>query len=35
VGKGAMGPITTRLRSMYEDVLRGKNKKYEHWNVAI
>jgi branched-chain amino acid aminotransferase len=35
VGAGTMGPITTRLRSMYEEVLRGKNKKYEHWNVAV
>ncbi len=35
VGTGAMGSITTRLRSMYEDVLRGKIKKYEHWNVAV
>jgi len=35
VGSGVMGPITTRLRSLYEDVLRGKNKKYEHWNVAV
>ena len=35
VGAGVMGPVTTKLRSMYEDVLRGKNKKYEHWNVAV
>ncbi|MBN2118573.1 MAG: branched-chain amino acid transaminase [Anaerolineales bacterium] len=35
VGAGMMGPVTTKLRSMYEDVLRGKNKKYEHWNVAV
>jgi len=35
VGAGVMGPITTRLRSLYEDVLRGKNKKYEHWTVAV
>ncbi|HEX6033920.1 MAG TPA: hypothetical protein VFY83_05765, partial [Anaerolineales bacterium] len=35
IGTGVMGPITTRLRSMYEDVLRGKNEKYEHWNVAV
>jgi branched-chain amino acid aminotransferase len=35
VGAGGMGPVTTRLRSMYEDVLRGKNKKYEHWNVPV
>jgi branched-chain amino acid aminotransferase len=35
IGSGVMGPITTRLRVMYEDVLRGKSKKYEHWNVAV
>ena len=35
VGTGAMGPVTTKLRALYEDVLRGKNKKYEHWNVAV
>lgn len=35
VGTGVMGPITTKLRSLYEDVLRGKIKKYEHWNVAV
>jgi len=35
VGAGVMGPFTTKLRSTYEDILRGKNKKYEHWNVAV
>ncbi len=35
IGAGVMGPVTTKLRSMYEDILRGKNKKYEHWNVAV
>ncbi len=35
VGAGVMGPITTKLRTMYEDILRGKDKKYEHWNVAV
>ena len=35
VGTGVMGPIATKLRTMYEDILRGKNKKYEHWNVAV
>ncbi len=35
VGSGTMGPITTKLRAIYEDILRGKNKKYEHWNVAV
>jgi branched-chain amino acid aminotransferase len=35
IGAGVMGPITTRLRTLYEDILRGKNKKYENWNVAV
>ena len=35
VGGGTMGPVTTKLRTLYDDVLRGKNKKYEHWNVAV
>ena len=35
VGAGVMGPVTTKLRGMYEDILRGKNRKYEHWNVAV
>jgi branched-chain amino acid aminotransferase len=35
VGAGVMGPITTKLRTMYEDILRGKNRKYEHWNVEV
>ena len=35
VGAGAMGPITTKLRNMYEDILRGKNQKYESWNLAV
>jgi branched-chain amino acid aminotransferase len=35
VGSGAMGPITAKLRTLYEDVLRGKYQKYEHWNFAV
>ena len=35
VGAGTMGPVTTKLRNIFEDVLRGKNKHYEHWNVAV
>jgi len=30
IGSGVMGPITTKLRVMYEDILRGKNKQYAH-----
>ena len=35
VGAGVMGPVTTKLRNEYENVLRGNNKKYEHWNVVV
>jgi branched-chain amino acid aminotransferase len=35
VGAGVMGPVTSKLRMMYEDILRGRNEKYEHWNVAV
>jgi len=35
IGAGMMGPVTTKLRTLYDDILRGKNKKYEHWNVVV
>ncbi len=35
VGAGVMGPITTKIRSLFEDIIRGKNKKYEHWTIAV
>jgi len=35
VGAGVMGPITSRVRAMYEDILRGRNPNYAHWNVAV
>lgn len=35
VGMGTMGPVTTKLRSMYDEILYGRNKKYEHWNVVV
>jgi len=35
IGRGVMGPITTKLRVMFDDLLRGKNPKYKHWNVEV
>jgi branched-chain amino acid aminotransferase len=35
VGDGEMGPIASQLRELYDDVVRGKNKKYRHWNTPI
>jgi len=29
--KSAPGPVTTKLRSLYLDIVQGKNKKYESW----
>ncbi len=35
IGSGSMGPITSKLRAFYEDVVRGKNSKYTNWNVEV
>ncbi len=35
IGRGVMGAITSKLRSVYDEVLRAKNPKYAHWNVAV
>ena len=35
VGAGKMGPITTKLRLMFADILRGRNPKYQTWNVPV
>jgi branched-chain amino acid aminotransferase len=35
VGTGAMGPITTKLRAVFDDVVRAKNSKYKQWNVEV
>lgn len=35
IGIGKMGPITTRLRELFDDVVRAKNKKYSKWNVEV
>lgn len=31
IGSGAIGPVVTRLRELYFDVVRGRNPKYRHW----
>jgi branched-chain amino acid aminotransferase len=35
IGNGKMGPITAQLRSMMNEIVRGKNPKYARWNVAV
>lgn len=31
IGAGVMGPITNRLRLLFDDLLRGRVPKYRHW----
>jgi branched-chain amino acid aminotransferase len=35
IGSGKMGPLTTRLRALFDDVVRGKNRDYTKWNVEV
>jgi branched-chain amino acid aminotransferase len=35
VGDGAIGPLTRRLRSLYQDVVRGKLPTYKHWLTPV
>ncbi len=35
VGDGVMGPITTRLRELFGEVVRARNPKYADWNVEV
>ncbi|MCJ7534490.1 MAG: branched-chain amino acid transaminase [Anaerolineales bacterium] len=35
IGTGKMGPITTRLRELYQQAVRGKLAKYKHWNIPV
>ncbi len=35
IGSGKMGPFGTRLRELYNDVLRGCHPKYMHWLVEV
>jgi branched-chain amino acid aminotransferase len=35
IADGSMGPITGQLRQMYQDVVRGRLRKYRHWNEPV
>jgi branched-chain amino acid aminotransferase len=35
IGIGKMGPITTKLREMFDDIVRAKNPKYQKWNLEV
>lgn len=35
IGAGQMGPITTKLRELFFNVVRGRVKKYREWCLAV
>lgn len=35
VGSGLMGPVTTQLREIYSQVVRGQIPRYRHWNMPV
>jgi len=35
VGNGKMGPITTHLYNLFQDILRGRVPKYLHWLTPV
>jgi branched-chain amino acid aminotransferase len=35
VADGKMGTVTSKLRKLYDDAVRGKLKKYRHWNYPV
>jgi len=35
VGNGVMGPVTTKLRALFDDVVHARMPKYQHWNVEV
>jgi branched-chain amino acid aminotransferase len=35
IGTGVMGPITTRLRELFQDVVRGRLARYRHWTTPV
>jgi branched-chain amino acid aminotransferase len=35
IGTGRMGPVTARLRQLFNDIVRGQNQKYQDWIVPV
>ena len=35
IGTGKMGPIATKLKDLYQQVVRGKLAKYSAWNIPV
>lgn len=35
VGNGVMGPVTARLRALFDDMVHGRLPQYRQWNVGV
>ena len=35
IGSGEPGPITRRVQKLYDDVVRARMSKYEHWLTPV
>ncbi len=35
IGSGEMGPVASKLRELYDSIVRGKIEKYRHWNTPV
>jgi len=35
IGAGVMGPITTKLRALFDNAVRAKLPNYRNWNVEV
>jgi branched-chain amino acid aminotransferase len=35
VGSGKMGPVTTKLRELFDQTVRGKNPNFSKWNTPV
>ena len=35
IGDGAMGPVTSKLRQLFDDTVRGKMPAYRDWNTPV
>jgi branched-chain amino acid aminotransferase len=35
VGDGAIGPVTRKIRQIYQNVIRGRMPKYKHWLTPV
>jgi branched-chain amino acid aminotransferase len=35
IGSGVMGPVTAKLRALFDNVVRAKHPKYKDWNLEV